>query len=401
MMWFFVTLIIAKAAFLAIRLVGRSEGTSAVGLLVLKICPKFLTRAQKYVSGEKITITGTNGKTTTAGILAAIFKHGGKEIIHNDKGANMLSGVANAFAVQLSPFKKFDACVIESDEAYLAKLYDYINFDYLIVTNLSSDQVDRYGGVEMVASKVKDAISKNPDLKIVLNADDPIVSEFDKGRNAVYFGFKTPKCKYSADLEVQKEQLIIKLNGFSYTVPLFGAYNGYNALGAIALALECGFEPPQIQEALNSYKPAFGRCQKCELEGRATVIQMIKNPAGANEVLKTVDKNSHILIGINDNFGDGRDISWLWDTDFEQLKDPKYPIVVTGIRASDMSKRLKDAGVPDEKIIVINDVKSAMKRVLASAKDTSAANADSGGEVTILPSYTVLMEITKLYRGII
>lgn len=373
---------------MAIKILGKSEGTSFVGLLVLKICPNFLTYAEEYVSGEKITITGTNGKTTTASIAATIFKNSGREIIHNNKGANMLSGFANAFAGALWPFKKFDACIIESDEAYLTKLYDYINFNYLIVTNLSADQTDRYGDVEAVASKIKDAISKNQNLKLVLNADDPLVAGFGEEREAVYYGFKTLGCKYSADLEIQKEQLAINLNGFCYVVPLIGGYNGYNALAAIALALECGFKPDDIQDALSSYKPAFGRCQKCELEGKKTVIQLIKNPVGANEVLKTVNKNSHIFIGINDNFGDGRDISWLWDTDFEQLKNVKHPIVVSGIRAQDMGQRLKDAGVSEDKIIVIADIKKAMQEVLAS----------KGDEVTILPSYTVLMEITKLYK---
>ncbi len=387
--WFFTLLIIAKFTSLIVQTFGRGAGTSAVGLLILKICPDFLTRAQKYINGQKITITGTNGKTTTSGILATIFKHSGKEIISNDKGANMLSGVANSFALQLSPSKKFDACIIESDEAYLTKLYDYINFNYLIVTNLSPDQTDRHGSVDAVALKIKDAISKNPNLKLILNTDDPIVKTFGETKDAIFFGFKN-KCKYGAVLEIQKDKLIIKLNDFSYTVPLFGEYNAYNALAAISLALECSFKPEQIQSALDSYKPVFGRCQKCELEGKKTTIQLIKNPAGTNEVLKTVDKNSHILIGINDNFGDGRDIAWLWDTDFEQLKDVTHPIIVSGIRASDMGKRLKDAGVPQEKIIIIQDIKSAMKEIFNSTEDNQ--------EITLLPSYTVLMEITKLYK---
>ncbi len=390
MMWFLVTLIITKVALLTVKILGKGAGTSAAGLLALKICPKFLVYAQKYVSGEKITVTGTNGKTTTTSILADIFKYSGKKIVHNDKGANMLVGIANSFVEAISPFKKFDACIIEADEAYLTKLYDSMDFNYLIVTNLSPDQTDRYGSVEAVASKIQDAISKNPNLKLVLNADDPLVAKFGEEREAIYYGFKSKECQYSADLEVQKEQLTVKLNGFSYLVPLFGAYNGYNTLAAIALALECGFSPEQIQNALNSYKPAFGRCQKCKLEGKEATIQLIKNPAGANEVLKTVDKNSHILIGINDNFGDGRDISWLWDTDFEQLKDVVHPIIVTGIRAQDMGKRLKDAGLSDEKIVVIGDLRGAMKEILAV-----------NGAITLLPSYTVLMEITKLYKGII
>ena len=137
----------------------------------------------------------------------------------------------------------------------------------------------------------------------------------------------------------------------------------------------------EIQKALDSYKAIFGRTEKRTINGNPVLIQLIKNPTGASEVLKTVDLNSNIVIAINDNYADGRDISWLWDSDFEQLKDAKKLVITSGIRAYDMALRLKYAGIPQEKIIVEPNVKRAIDK---ASKDD---------KTTVLPSYTALLEI--------
>ena len=129
----------------------------------------------------------------------------------------------------------------------------------------------------------------------------------------------------------------------------------------------------------------FGRAEKTTINGHKTIIQLIKNPAGASEVLKTVDLNSNILIAINDNFADGRDVSWLWDTEFELLKDTSKPIITSGIRASDMALRLKYAGIPEEKIKIEPDLFKAIKEV-SSSKNTDET-------ITIMPSYTALLQM--------
>lgn len=400
---FYLSLIVAKIIFCIIKILNKSQGSSFVGLVVLKICPNFLRYAIDYVKGVKISVTGTNGKTTTCGILSHIFEYGGKKIIHNEKGANMLSGVANVFAEEITPFKKFDGCVIESDEAYLTRLYDYADFDCLIVTNLFRDQLDRYGELDTTALKISNAIDKNQNLKLFLNADNPIVADFGTNRKAIYFGFenirltsdstetshntKRPECKYSATLTEFEEHSVLKINEMEFTLSLKGRYNAYNALAAISLALECGKSQSEIQNALNTYEPAFGRFQKCKIEGRETVIQLIKNPTGTSEVLKTVDLKSNILIAINDKYADGRDVSWLWDSDFEHLKDVENEIVVSGIRALDMGLRLKYAGIKEDKIIVLENIKKALNYLIQKTTPQS--------KITILPSYTALLEIKK------
>lgn len=424
-MRFYISLIIARLAYLAIKLRNKSSGTSFVGMLTLKICPDFLKHCQKYIKKDVATVTGTNGKSTTSGLMAHILEVNGQKVIHNLEGANMLTGVANMFAI--APHRHYDYAVIESDEAYLTKLYDYIKSDYLVVTNLFRDQLDRYGELNTTAEFIKNAIDKNPDLKLILNADDPLVATFDRTKYAVYYGFenvkcstksnapsevfncmcghvleyskqffaqqghyfcskcgyKRPECNYPADVEVFDEYSIITLKGYEFKVNLTGLYNAYNALASIAFAYELGMNEAQIQEALDSYHAIFGRTEKRTINGNPVLIQLIKNPTGASEVLKTVDLNSNIVIAINDNYADGRDISWLWDSDFEQLKDAKKLVITSGIRANDMATRLKYAGIPQERIIIEPNIIKAIEK---AAKD---------GKTTILPSYTALLSIKE------
>jgi len=431
---FYIALLIAKLLFAAFKILNPQGGTSFAGLTVLKLCPDFLSIASRYVKGVKTAITGTNGKTTTAGILSHIFEYTKRKIIHNDRGANMLSGVANTFAQEIGLTGSFDGCVIESDEAYLTKLFDYIDFNYLIVTNLFRDQLDRYGELDTTALKIQNAIAKNGTLKLLLNADDPIVASFGSERETLYYGFEEvryantgirsnaplevfgckcgkslkykdtfyahqghyycdcgferPKCKYSATIEIFDDYSELKIANSRYTLASVGLYNAYNALAAIAMALEEGISSEEIQQALDTYEPVFGRYQKCKIKGYDAVIQLIKNPTGASEVLKTVDLNSHIMIAINDNYADGRDVSWLWDSDFEQLQNVKECIVVSGIRALDMGLRLKYAGIDEDKIVVMEDIKDAVNYL--------ARNLKQNRKITILPSYTALLELMRI-----
>ena len=432
---FYLSLIIARCAYIGIRLLNKSSGTSFVGMLVLKICPNFLKYCSKYIKKYIITITGTNGKSTTSGLIAHILETAHQKVVHNLKGANMLTGVANVFALSIAPLKRYDYAVIESDEAYLTKLYDYMKSDYLVVTNLFRDQLDRYGELNTTAEFIKNAIDKNPDLKLILNSDDPIVATFDRTKYAVYYGFenveydcsyehksnaptevfncmcgeelkyskqffaqqghyycpkcgyKRHECNYSADVKVYNDYSVLTVRNrgisFEFKVNLAGLYNAYNALAAISLGFETGMNQEEIQKSLDTYHAIFGRTEKRTINGNPTVIQLIKNPTGASEVLKTVDLKSNIVIAINDNYADGRDISWLWDSDFEQLKNAEKLVITSGCRANDMATRLKYAGIPQEKIIVEPNIKKAIDK------------ATTAGKTTILPSYTALLKINK------
>lgn len=438
---FYTALVLARLTYLAIKLLHQSSGTSFVGMMTLKVCPDFLAHCRKYIKNNAITISGTNGKTTTSGLVAHIFEENQNSIIHNVKGANMLTGIANVFALNIKPFKRFDYAVIESDEAYLTKLYDYFKADYLLVTNLFRDQLDRYGELSTTASFIQNAINKNKELKLILNADDPLVTNFGKGKNAIYYGFeevefcseihnatsnaptevfncicgkplqynkqffaqeghyycakcgfKRPEPNYKGYVKIYSDYSELKIRhndkDFEFKINLVGLYNAYNVLGAVACAMENGIDYQTIKKAVSTYKSIFGRAERRIINGHKTLIQLIKNPTGASEVLKTVDLSSNIVIAINDNYADGRDISWLWDSDFEQLKNAQKLVITSGIRAKDMATRLKYAGIPQEKIIVEEDIKSAI--ALAAKSDNIEER------ITILPSYTALLKISKM-----
>lgn len=438
---FYTALVLARLTYLAIKLLHRSSGTSFVGMMTLKVCPDFLAHCRKYIKNNAITISGTNGKTTTSGLVAHIFEENQNSIIHNVKGANMLTGIANVFALNIKPFKRFDYAVIESDEAYLTKLYDYFKADYLLVTNLFRDQLDRYGELSTTASFIQNAIDKNKELKLILNADDPLVTNFGKGKNAIYYGFeevefcseihnatsnaptevfncicgkplqyneqffaqeghyycakcgfKRPEPNYKGYIKIYSDYSELKIRhndkDFEFKINLVGLYNAYNVLGAVACAMENEIDYQTIKKAVSTYKSIFGRAERRIINGHKTLIQLIKNPTGASEVLKTVDLSSNIVIAINDNYADGRDISWLWDSDFEQLKNAQKLVITSGIRAKDMATRLKYAGISQEKIIVEEDIKSAI--ALAAKSDNIEER------ITILPSYTALLKISKM-----
>ena len=434
---FFISLFLAKAVKLGLDITKLSGGTSIIGKIVLKICPDFLAHTNKYIK-TKINITGTNGKTTTSGLISHLLKESGHSILNNALGANMIQGVVNALAVDINPFKKYKYSVIESDEAFLEVIYDKFEADYLVVTNLFRDQLDRYGELATTKRFIQNGIDKGVNNKgekpaLILNADDPLVSSFEGGRSKIFYGveevnymdglaphenkteeafncpcgkplnyekkfyaqqghyfcecgYRRPEPKYKADVTLYKTHSVLNVNGEEYEIPLVGLFNAYNALAAISLCKELGIETDKIQKNIKTFQVAFGRSEVKYLNGKRTLIQLIKNPIGANEVLKTVDLDSNILIIINDNYADGRDVSWLWDAEFEGIGANRHEIIVSGSRANDMALRLKYAGVGVNNIKVIGDIEKAVEYIGQSADNN----------ITILPTYTALLKLNKI-----
>ena len=429
---FLFSLFTAKIIRTVLSLTKLSGGTSIIGKIVLKLCPDFLSHTNKYIK-TKINITGTNGKTTTSGIISHLLKEGGNSVINNALGANMIQGVVNTFAVDLNPLKKYDYSVIESDEAFLEVIYKNYNADYLLITNLFRDQLDRYGELATTKKFIQNGIDLKPNLTLLLNADDPLVASFSGGGKCIFYGveevnyedglkpsesrteeafncpcgkpltydkkfyaqqghyscscgYKRPDTKYKANVTLYKNYSVLIINGATFEVPLVGLFNAYNALGAISLCMELGIATDELQKNLKTFKVAFGRSEVKYLKGKRTLIQLIKNPIGANEVLKTVDPESNLLIIINDNYADGRDVSWLWDAEFEGIYTNKNEIVVSGTRANDMALRLKYAGVDTNKIKVISDIEKAVEYAGKSADNN----------ITILPTYTALLKLNKI-----
>lgn len=444
----------------ALKVLNRA-GTSLPGKVLSKIYPNFLIDCQNYVTSYKYAVTGTNGKTTTAGLLAQILKYSNKIVVHNELGANMPNGVVTAIAEGLyKNFKKngvgatVDNFVIESDEAYLQQITKSVTFDYLLVTNLFRDQLDRYGELDITKKKIQEGIRFNPNLKLVLNADDPglfgidenIVDDYaltENQRQKIYFGFnniiykdyeensnsptehiycprcseilkyskryysqlgdwycscglKRPKLTVGADIELYRSYSILKIQykdiNFEIKLGLSGLYNAYNALGAIACALSSNIGKDVIKLAIENYKPAFGRQQHEVIQGKPVVFYLIKNPVGASEVLRGLKnlQNSKIFISINDNFADGRDVSWLWDADFEALGDFNNKIFITGSRADDMALRLKYAGFNPSNMVIGSDIKKTFDYALNSLEINE--------KLVVLPTYTSLLTLNKTMK---
>lgn len=443
---FYTALFNAKSINHILHLLKR-PGTSLPGYVAMKISKNFLSYISNYCKKDIFTVTGTNGKTTTSGILAHILKTAKNSIMHNEKGANMPSGIATSLAVNYKPLSKFDYAVLETDEAYLTKLYDYLKADYLLVTNLFRDQLDRYGELDATAKKIQNAIEKNPNLKLIVNADDPMLLALGQNNEKIFFGFEDIKYESAIPDSLSPAELVacpcgenltytsryyahigkyfcdncnfkrpeLKYKGYAvihenyseifvkyykndseiesvFKTNLIGLYNAYNVLAGICSALECKIEPKTIQQALDTYKTMFGRAEKLNIHGKEVFVQLIKNPTGASEVLRTINyKNTaKILMSINDNYADGRDMSWLWDTDFERLKDFPNNIIVSGIRAYDMATRLKYAGFPTEKIEVIENIKESVEYGLNSIKENE--------QLLIMPTYTALLEMQKYLK---
>lgn len=425
---FYLSLLIAKLLYYFLKITKLSSGTAIIGLIVLKICPNFLTHVNEYIKFAQINVTGTNGKTTTSGILSHLIRKSDKSVIHNSVGANMLNGIVNALALQINPFKKHDYSVIETDEAFLKKVYSKIEGDYLLVTNLFEDQTDRFANPIITRDLIQEGINKQPKVQLVLNADEPISATLKSEVEPIFYsvekvinedgeifentnpnticpicnnilnysksfysqighfecncGYKHKDAKYKATVILRKNSSIIELDDEKYEIPLIGLFNAYNALGAIVLAKELGISG--IQENIKSFKVAFGRSEKRVLNGHETIVQLIKNPAGTNEVLKTVDLDSNILIAVNNNVADGTDISWINQVDFEKFSEAKKEIVVSGLCANDMTKRLLQAGVKNIK--TIEDIKKSVEYL--------AQNADNN--ITVLSTYTALLKIDKI-----
>lgn len=425
---FYLSLLIARLAYFFLKITKLSSGTAIIGLITLKICPEFLVFANEHITKAKINITGTNGKTTTSGLISHLIKTDNKTLINNAIGANMLNGIINALALQINPYKKVEYSIIETDEAFLKKIYGKFNGDYLLVTNLFEDQTDRFANPIITRDLIQTGIDKNRDVQLILNANDPISATLVSSKPTIYYnvqqvkdengnliinqqatincpkcskkldykkgfyshignfscdcGYKTPDAKYNADIILHKNKSIIIINNETFEIPLVGLYNAYNALGAIALAKELGLE--HIQNNLPTFKVAFGRSEKRNLYGHETIIQLIKNPAGTNEVLKTVDLDSNILIAANNNIADGTDISWINQADFEKLTNAKKEIITSGICAKEVATRLEKAGIANVKIIP--NIEEAVKYV--------GKNADNN--VTILTTYTALLKIDKI-----
>ena len=438
----------SRALGVASRASGRGGGTTLPGRVLLRLAPDAIARLGAGLGRGTTIVSATNGKTTTAGMIAAILSADGRHPVHNRAGSNMTWGVATALLEQRGHEGLF-----EVDEAWLPRVVEQLEPETIVLGNLFRDQLDRYGEMETLADEwAKTAAARAGRTALVLNADDPLIA--DLGRDAderpregvVYFGIEDasqalPELQHAFDAkhcrrcghpyayerafvghlghyscpncgaERPRPEVAatrIELRGMSGSrttmrtpageieleLPLPGLYNVYNALAAVAAGLRLGVAPERIAAALGEMRAAFGRVETIEVAGKPVSILLIKNPAGANEVLRTLrleagEEPVDLWIGLNDRIADGRDVSWIWDADFELLSGRVRRVFCAGTRAPEMALRLKYAGWPTDSIEVVPGIEPALDAAVAAAP----------GRVFALPTYTALLELRKLLAG--
>jgi UDP-N-acetylmuramyl tripeptide synthase len=425
----------------------RGGGTTLPGDVSRWVDPEILRKLSGALDAGRVVITGTNGKTTTAALLRRILEAEGRAAISNESGANLIFGVTAALINRSGWNGSVPARsgVFEIDEASLPKLVDEINPTAIVVTNLFRDQLDRYGELETTAAHIRKALQtpspETGERTVVLNADDPMVAALGDGLpnltyagiedpsllqqqlthgadakfcprcgsalnfEGVYFGhvghyrcptgdFARPKPTVRATsvsiegMERMRLRVADDAAEVAVEVPLSGLYNVYNVVLALAAGKAIGIPLQKSAAALSSFTPAFGRMERTTIDDRPAVLLLAKNPTGFNEVLRTAIKFGHgasFLIALNDRIADGQDVSWIWDVDFEQLKEAAQHIVVTGDRALDMRIRLKYAEIPNERIELETDWAQALHR--------AAAATPAGQTLFVLPTYTAMLEL--------
>jgi UDP-N-acetylmuramyl tripeptide synthase len=431
---------VARAAGRLSRLAGRGGGTTLPGKLLASIDPDAVSVLARRLPLGTAVVSATNGKTTTAALVAEIL--GPRlRLAHNSSGANLVSGVTST----LLDARDAELGLFEVDEGAFPDVARRLRPRAVCLGNLFRDQLDRYGELERVAERWRAAVRELPEGSVlVVNADDPQVGDLaTEHAGTVTFGLDDPtqarpSLQHAADSKYclrcgtpyayaaayvghlgdyrclscghGRPALVVAgravaLEGlerasFDLATPegsrrirlgLPGLYNVYNAVAAASLARALGASLDEIETGLAGAGPAFGRFERIEIGDRRLLLLLIKNPAGANEVVRTLVAGGPpklALIALNDAIADGRDVSWIWDVDFEPLLEGLERLVLSGDRAAELALRCKYAGVPEDRLELVPDLERALDRGLALA--------GAGGELTVLPTYTAMLALRRI-----
>jgi UDP-N-acetylmuramyl tripeptide synthase len=430
----------ARAVGTLSRAAGRGGGTTLPGKLLWKADPGAVdVLAARLASGVAL-VSATNGKTTTTAMAARILG-AERRLAWNRAGANLLSGIASALVAA----RDADLGLFEVDEGAMPEAIVRTRPRVVSLANLFRDQLDRYGELEIVAQRWRDAVrTLSADATLVVNADDPVLAELAEGRErvlrfglddprharpalqhaadskycvrcgtpydyaAAYVGhlgdYRCPACGHSRpalDLAARA----VDLNGLTgshfrlesaygnveVALSLPGLYNVYNATAAASLAFALGASPAAVRDGLAAFSAAFGRFERIPAGSKTIVVLLIKNPAAANEALRTLETGVPpvLVVALNDAIADGQDVSWIWDVDFEPLLSHVGHVIATGARAAELGLRLVYGGLPEERLDVVPELEPALDRGLGLVA--------AGTDLVVLPTYTAMLAL----RGIL
>ena len=440
----FLALAAGKSAARATRLAGRGGGTSITGMVARRVDPHVLQRLAADRGVPVVAITGSNGKTTTARFTAALLRGEGVTVSHNSAGANLVQGVTS-LAVSSADWRGHlpeGVLVAEVDEGALPVVAPELAPRALLVTDLFRDQLDRFGEIYAVADAIESVAAALPaESALVVNADDPMVAMLARSRHGrrVTFGFelerstdritraadtiRCPKCR--SDLEyryvylshmgdyscpscgfqrprldvavtalevvgLDRTRMEIETSSGTLTleIPQSGVHIAYNAAAAIAILVGLGVPLDHAAESLAGVGPAFGRLDKIDADGRDLLLAFAKNPTSYNTTLRalaTEEEPRQLLIAASNTLVDGEDFGWLWDVDFETMAPKVERAVVSGTRADELANRLKYAGVPADRLTIVEDRPAALDAALEALP--------SDRRLVVLTGYTPLIEL--------
>lgn len=422
----FISTSFAKLSALLIKIFKQGNASSLPGRVALFFNKNIISDLFENTSESEFraVVSGTNGKTTTTGILKKILINisGDSNLSSNDFGANLFYGVASCFTLNTDFRGKLrsSAYAIESDEAAFRNIVKTIKPKYICITNLFRDQLDRFGEINttqrLLLEGIENLYSENENPVLILNADDKKVLEIGKNFSKVFYyrvlGTKLKNFDQLNDnselsevhiqariLEEEFDYSVVEITSFKaelfkFKIPLPGRYNAYNAIAAFTIAWAMGLDSASIIKAIENYRTAFGRAEEKFYAGRSIHVFLIKNPTGASEVIKHISKDhaAKFLIIINDDYADGRDVSWLWDAEWEPLVHSvgtkSSSLICSGRRAEDMALRLKYSGFKENQIRIETDIKKALDEIINSSKEEE--------NIYLLPTYTALLSLEKI-----
>lgn len=406
----FLLILMAKILYFILKLCGKNGG-NLIGKIPYILKPSIF----KYfkIDCPVIAVTATNGKTMTNNAIANTFKTAGKIVVSNTEGNNMETGILSTIIKNstITGKVKADFLVFEVDEGYLPIVFKDLKLDTLVVLNFFRDQLDRNGETETLILKI-DNFLKNYNGNLLLNGNDPNVSRLAKSnpnnKNIYYFGveqykhatqelkeagegkfcpfcnsrieyeyyqyshigkFKCPNCDYgnhkfykqATNVDLQKQTF--QIDDIDYKIQFNSIYNIYNFTAVIACASLYNIDTKFIQESVSSFILNNGRLENVEIKGSPTIINLAKNPTGANVSLRILNENDEekeLLFVLNDSLADGLDVSWIWDINFDNLNNVSR-IITSGTRAYDIAIRIKTAGFDVNKIEAYLDLNEAVE----------------------------------------